>query len=143
MAKKAFVVDRAKLEAALNSAEVNGPLVNRSVLFNKAAILYNADNPPREITAAVIYLRVNEWGIELKTPVGKRGRVAGVNNPDAVVQTDKPNAIAKATLPKLLKAISDQCHECVGTANEIRKCSCKDSCSLWAYRPFQLIQIAA
>ena len=74
MAKVAFEVDKEKLEAAVKQVESNGPLGSRKVLDSAVAEAYNASNPPREITAAVVSLRLSAWNISLVTPLSKRGR---------------------------------------------------------------------
>lgn len=74
MAKTAFEVDRVKLTTAITAAELEGPLRNRSVLHEIVAEVYNKNTPPRPITAAVVGLRIKEWKLEVKTPIGKRGR---------------------------------------------------------------------
>ncbi len=74
MAKVPQAVDREKLVAAIRQAEANGPLENQTALFVRAAELYNRNSPPREIQGGVVRLRVIEWGIDVKTQPGKRGR---------------------------------------------------------------------
>ena len=76
--KKEFVVDRAKLVSAIRQAEAAGPLANRSVLHGEVARIYNAASPPREITEAVVGLRIKAWELDVTTPIGKKGRTAGV-----------------------------------------------------------------
>jgi hypothetical protein len=73
MAKKSILVDRQKLEAALNMAENNGPLSNLSELWSKATEIYNrtAEQP---ITHSVVALRVKEWNVVVKTQPGRKGR---------------------------------------------------------------------
>lgn len=78
MAKVAFIVDRAKLEQAVQTAESNGPISTRSELYKRVSDLYNNDSPPKVITSSVVALRLKDWNISLKTPVGKRGRPKSV-----------------------------------------------------------------
>ena len=82
MAKVPVSVDREKLVAAIRQAEANGPLENQTALFVRAAELYNRNSPPREISHSVVYLRIREWKIEIKTQPGKKGRQAGVKLSD-------------------------------------------------------------
>jgi len=77
MARKKKVIDRPKLEQAIKQAEKDGPLKNRGELWEAAADIYNGMDVPETLTHSVVYLRVKEWEIEVKTPVGKRGRAAG------------------------------------------------------------------
>ena len=65
--RRAIVVDRQKLEAAIEVAEADGPLKNHSKLYHAVAELYNGDNPPEAITPAVVMLRIREWGTIIKT----------------------------------------------------------------------------
>lgn len=69
-------INRKSLEQAIKQAEKDGPLTNRGELWKAAADIYNENNKEK-ITHSVVYLRVNEWEIEVKTPVGKRGRAGG------------------------------------------------------------------
>lgn len=78
MAKVAFIVDRAKLEKAVETAEGGGPVPTRSELYKRVSDLYNNDSPPKVITASVVALRLKDWNVNLKTPVGKRGRPKSV-----------------------------------------------------------------
>lgn len=80
MARTSVAVDRAKLIFSIAEVEKNGALVNRSVLHTKVAEYYNGvviDSP--KITPAIVGLRIKEWNINVTTPVGKRGRQAGVS----------------------------------------------------------------
>lgn len=77
MAKTAFPVDRKKLEASIVEAEAGGPLANRSALHIAVEGIYNLKEPPKQITSAVIGLRIKEWSLSCATPIGKRGRAKG------------------------------------------------------------------
>lgn len=77
MARTKKKIDRPKLEQAIKQAEKDGPLKNRGELWVAAANIYNDMDVPETLTHSVVYLRVKEWKIEVKTPVGKRGRAAG------------------------------------------------------------------
>jgi len=78
MAKKSLFVDRGKFESAIKVAEQSGPLANRSKLYAVVAEIYNkgkaADAPT--LTPSVVYLRIGEYKIAVKTPLGKKGRGA-------------------------------------------------------------------
>ncbi len=82
MAKLKRVVDRAVFETAISNVEANGALANRSVLNTAIEAEYNKLCPSAPITAPIVGLRLAEFGLlaTLKTPVGKRGRPAGVKN---------------------------------------------------------------
>lgn len=79
MARTSVNVDRAKLIFSISEIEKNGAQTNRSVLHSKVADYYNqiAINLPK-ITPAIVGLRIKEWKINVITPIGKRGRQAGV-----------------------------------------------------------------
>jgi hypothetical protein len=79
MAKKTVEVDRNKLELAIEKAEVNGPLGNLNLLWEAVTEFYNKSYPPTQITKSVVMLRVNQWGLQVKTKAGKKGRTAGVS----------------------------------------------------------------
>lgn len=70
-------VDREKLVTAICTAEANGPLANRDTLWKTVADLYNASAPEATITFSVVLGRVKKWGLEVKTPPGKKGRQPG------------------------------------------------------------------
>lgn len=72
--KKSIEVDREKFVKALRKAEEKGPLANRSALWEAIANIYNLDIVPVKISPSIAMLRVTGWGLEVKTPVGKRGR---------------------------------------------------------------------
>jgi hypothetical protein len=74
MARIKAEVDKAKLQAAINKAEANGPLANRLALWKAAIAIYNADGVPVQINTTVAYLRFVEMGLTCVTPVGKKGR---------------------------------------------------------------------
>ena len=86
MARTKIKIDRKKFNAAIKQAEKDGPLPNRSELYKTVAEIYNGMVPPQDretgrrnhISFSVVSLRVKEWEIKVKTPVGKRGRAAGV-----------------------------------------------------------------
>lgn len=74
--RKEIKISQTLLTKVIRDLEVNGPLPNQSLLFEKAAENYNAvkekDYP--DISKALVYLRVKAWGIEIQTKAGKRGR---------------------------------------------------------------------
>ena len=70
-------VNRARFIQVIVDVEKNGPLANRGVLFEAITKAYNLGTDPL-ITPAIVSGRVKEWNITLKTPLGKRGKAAGV-----------------------------------------------------------------
>lgn len=78
MAKTETPVGRAALVAAIQFCETNGPFANRSLLYSCVATQYNhAEQPRKHITPSIVLLRIRDWGLTVKTPMGKRGRAKG------------------------------------------------------------------
>ena len=75
--KPPTIVDKEKMVAALAAVEKDGPLGNRGLLYRAVADEYNRLGPPKEISFSVVMARLEDWKLELKTPMGRRGRVAG------------------------------------------------------------------
>lgn len=76
MGRPMIQVDQNSLTTIINRCEANKTYRNHSELFKDVASLYN-DQHKTTLTPAIIYLRVNEWGIVLKTEKGKKGRQKG------------------------------------------------------------------
>lgn len=75
MSRAVVPVDKAVLTSCVKEVEKSGPLANRSALYEAVALEYNRrQKPTKPLTHSVVYLRIVEWKIEVKTPVGKRGR---------------------------------------------------------------------
>lgn len=77
MARVAVNVNRQLLVSSINEAEKEGPLSNRITLANKVAEIYNTKVSTNFITHSIVTLRIKEWNLSVKTPVGKRGRTTG------------------------------------------------------------------
>jgi hypothetical protein len=73
----AIDVDRKKLAEALLFVEKDGPLVNQQAVWDAAAEVYNK-TAAKEIGGGTVRNRAMQWGIKVITPVGKRGRAAGI-----------------------------------------------------------------
>lgn len=166
MAKRATEVNRFKLEMALKTAEANGPLATRSLLWEKVAEIYNQTETP--ISVSVVMLRIQEWNLPLKTQPGKRG--AGPMTPERIAAmqaargTRVPRGEKFAADPKIQahfdelekntperfkllvlkirngsKSAAEKLH-CIQCGNyssaEIRECTVT-SCAKWAFRPYQ------
>jgi hypothetical protein len=163
MAKKSYEVDRTKLVAALRQAEIEGPLKNLDALWKAAETIYNANNPPRQITFSVIALRAKEWNLELKTKPGKRGRGSMTPEQIAAMQAgrgqrvpraekfkkfSKEFAAQRAEMPEskrglidraengsAMAAIAANCFNCSGqSSKEVRLCLVHN-CNLYHLRP--------
>lgn len=161
--KKSYEVDRQKLVAALNQAEADGPLRNLDALWKAAETIYNANNPPRQITFSVIALRAKEWKLDLKTKPGKRGRGSMTPEQIAAMQAgrgqrvpraekfkkfSKEFAAQRAEMPESKKGLIDRaengsamaaiaanCFNCAGqSSKEVRLCLVH-TCNLYHLRP--------
>lgn len=84
MARTAVKVDRVKLVAAINEVEKNGPCLTRSRLYDRVTREYNSSvsDFSLEITPSIVMLRIKEFNLTVKTPVGQRGRQSGVKMTD-------------------------------------------------------------
>lgn len=67
--KTSIEVDRPRLESILKDIEKDGPLANRTLLYNEIARRYSEGGT--SISASVVYLRIEDWKLECKTPKAK------------------------------------------------------------------------
>lgn len=75
MAKPKLNVDKMELASVIEMIEKDGPLTNRFLLHEAVANTEWAKNHPNKaVTPSVVFLRIDEFGIEPKTPKGRRGR---------------------------------------------------------------------
>lgn len=149
--KRPVQVDRGKLTRSIVEAEKEGPLPKQGDLWKKVAEIYG--DP--KVTASVVYLRVKEWNLAVKTTAAKKGRRlsgGGKRRPRA----EKMKAFSsnflkmkKETPPRFipLVVLSEQgsmraalklkCLDCMGFQTvEIKRCPVS-GCSLYPYRPYQ------
>lgn len=84
MARTAVKVDRVKLVSAINEVEKNGPCLTRSRLYDRVTREYNSSvsDFSLEITPSIVMLRIKEFNLTVKTPIGQRGRQSGVKMTD-------------------------------------------------------------
>ena len=161
MPRIATVVDKTRLVNVIAQAEANGPFTTRNELYEKSAELYGDG----KVSPSVVYLRIKEWGINVKTPIGKRGRKdMGGNHGIRVPRADKfkssvekKSALAalrtdvayfkdsKKYLPVVARvaegsmkaAVKLKCLDCCAyDKEEVKHCVCT-SCPLFLFRPFQ------
>jgi len=163
MAKKEYEVDRMKLVAALRQAEANGPLKNLDALWKAAEPIYNANNPPRPITFAVIALRAKAWNLELQTKPGKRGRGNMTPEQIAAMQAgrgkrvprsaklkvfaaefaaqraempeSKQGLIDRAEAGSVMAAVAANCFNCAGQQGKEVKMCLVWNCNMYPFRP--------
>lgn len=77
MARTKIKIDEAVLRSVIAECEQERAYTNRSMLFEDVASKYNTLTDTTILNAQLVYLRVNELQIELKTPKGKKGRAKG------------------------------------------------------------------
>lgn len=81
MGRKRIEISQEVLTGTIRDAESEQSFPSRSALF--AFIAEVLDVEPHTVAN-----RVREWNVDLKTPLGKRGRPAGVKTVKAVVSED-------------------------------------------------------
>ena len=97
MGRKTHEVNRECLIASITEAESNGPLENRSILAETVTKIYNAmDGVPRAITFSVVTLRIQQWGLDVKTPKGRRGRQSLTEEQKAAMKLARKSRVSKA-----------------------------------------------
>lgn len=77
MARTKIVFDEKLLRVVVKEVEASSVYTAHSTLFEDVSAAYNQRSAVGQLNPQVIRLRVQELGIELKTPKGKRGRSAG------------------------------------------------------------------
>lgn len=133
MARTAINVKQDLLEKCIQQAESEQEFKNQSQLWKKVAELYAADPEGLEISPSLVYLRVQEWNIEIKTTKGKKGKRTNSTSPNK----DKSLPIFSVSKADLRKAIINNCKNCAGNVRaEIANCNVT-SCALYEFRPYQ------
>lgn len=160
MARPAIVVDENKLRQIIGDCETKKQYTTRNELWQDVAAVYGA-------SPAWVYLRVEELGIPVKTPKGRKGRqkgekvATGVKIPRSV-KFEKNQEIVKSfgLLEQTIKqeqkgrflpifqrvkagsmkaAVKLKCLDCSNFQPiEIKNCPCTD-CPLYAFRPYQKV----
>jgi len=96
MGRRAIEVDRELLAAAVAKAEKGGPLATQKHLWMAVAENYNKNKGVAPIQYGVVMLRVQEWGIPIKTQPARKvtpREAAPEPEPEPVrVATDPPPA---------------------------------------------------
>ena len=163
--RKPIQVTSVQLQEAIRELErsqPDGKFPNRSALWTA---LENSEwaksREPRPLTGQVAMILAKHSGLEIQTPLGKRGREKGcgpVGNPGArrkkrmpedarialTVVTPKTlqGTLAKAINGSLKAAVKLHCLECSGgSKKEVALCGIK-RCSLWAFRPYKRVNDA-
>ncbi len=137
----------------------------RQPLWEAVALAYASQKQLASVSPVWVYLRVEELGLKVKTPKGKKGRVAG-SSPVIGERTTRGEKFAKDNgavaffarmegiikkeqkgrfLPLLEKArggsvkalVKLKCLDCANwQTNEVKHCQCLD-CPLLIIRPYQ------
>jgi hypothetical protein len=150
--RRTIVADRDKLIAALSAVENDGPLQTQAKLWAATSAAYNEmEDVPEKISPSVVFLRVKEWELSVKTePARKRGlsssptRTApqhtGDDALDSLLKTtpDKFRPLArKAAKGSRAAAVKLKCLDCSGYQKiEIKLCTVP-GCPLWMFRPYR------
>jgi len=77
MGRRTIEVNKELLTKCVTDAEVSQTFNTQNDLWKKVAELYNAANPPEQITFSVVCLRVSQWEIPYTTKSAKGRRKGG------------------------------------------------------------------
>lgn len=147
MGRKAIQIDKVDLERELIAAESSQTFPNHNQLFKFLGDKFNC-------ASIIVRNRILDYGLDIKTPKGKKGRQAGSvlgSTPrtrkgkasdyklalEMVFNRDGMEArVNKAAKGSLKSAVALKCFECAGfSKKEVRLCTCV-GCPLFAYRPW-------
>ena len=156
------VVSKDVLLNILHDIEKNGPLANRSLLWQ--AFDSHIDAIFHGITGSIARSRMEQWRIEPLTPKGRRGRQKGVvintgkrtsrkqkfeSSPKAMKafqnlrkNTDKEHLVIVDAIQNgsLKAAVKLHCIQCSGgSKSEVKQCGIT-SCPLWNFRPYKMAE---
>jgi len=144
-------VNKKELQNIINKLESEQTFINRNELFQAVADTDWAKGHSRPLTKSVVYLRVKEFGIQLKTPKGKKGNpnLNNTNREPKVLDSDlfkDLHGYVPSTYKNLVKriekgsktaAIKLKCLDCANyQPKEVKYCTVS-SCPLWPIRPYQ------
>lgn len=154
MPKTELQVDEKELRQAIKDAEDNNTFANHAELFSFVSQSDWAENhSPKPVTPSIVMLRVKKYGIELKTPKGKRGFPKGLkttrtrkkSNP-ASDNADLVESAPPEFKPMVLKILETNskvgrlklmCLQCVNwDRKEVKLCDIT-SCPLHPIRPYK------
>ncbi len=165
MGRTTIVFEQDKLTSAIASVEARETFPSRDAMFSKAIQSYKEEfgglNADR-LTNILVYQRVKQWNIPLKTAAGKKGRVAGVkveckqregipsSNKGIVallgqIKTDAPpemrgrlnDLVTRMQKGSLKAAIKLNCLSCANfQREEVKHCECFE-CPMHSLRPYK------
>lgn len=147
-------VDLNLLKQAIDIVEKNGPLKNRSILYQQICDYYNKNVIGPKITISIVLLRIQNLGLIVKTPKGERG--SGLKELHNLPKEKREIHIDSSYVIKLKKiypskyhkkcekaersrtaAIALKCLDCTAMQiKEIALCEIKE-CPLWIFRPYK------
>jgi hypothetical protein len=152
--RKPIPVEKAKLQEVIANLESASSFTSRNALWESVA---NTDYAKGiGLSSQVAMLKAKAFGLEIKTPLGKRGRSKGDGPvPNAgkrkgkrialeIVQEMKKEfhpslhkKIDRAAKGSMKAAIALKCIDCTaGSKKEVALCV-MTTCPLWGYRPYQ------
>lgn len=166
MGRAAIPVDKIKLQAAIDSCELKETFSKRQPLWEAVALSYASVMQIESVSPVWVYLRVEELGLKVKTPKGKKGRAAGSSPITGVVRTTRAEKFEASpvivnafdSLEKIIKKeqkgrfmpvferakkgsvkalVKLKCLDCANyQTTEVKLCPCTD-CPLYSIRPYQ------
>ena len=154
--RKAIPVSQAMLTKVIEEIEADGPLPNRSALWEK--VCAHPYCVAIGLKPQVAMLRAKSYeGLVIKTPLGKRGREKGCppvagggrkRKPMAKEVMDRLSHITPPTLQNDVKraaagsikaAVKLKCLDCCAySKKEVALCTIKE-CPLWHFRPYKRV----
>ena len=157
--RKPIVVNREELQMAIRALESMNTFTNRSQLWDAVEKSQWALGQPKPLSGQMAMLKAKEFNLEIKTPIGKRGREKGCGpipgggrrkrrfNEESIValkngipaeeRVKREKTINKAATGSLKAAVKLKCLDCTNwTPGEIATCQIQE-CSLWNYRPYK------
>lgn len=162
MPKTAVPVDKIALIHCIEDLEDRQTFPTQSALFKAVAAEYNETlQQSRPVTLSIVSSRVREWGIEVKTPKGKRGASLGGSKRQSKASKFAASAKVQRAIRKLrvstplrfhhlvdkiesgsrTAAVRLHCISCSGDiTQDVNTCAVED-CPLWAFRPYQKKQL--
>jgi hypothetical protein len=165
MGRSTIIFEQDKLVSAINAVESRQTFPSRDAMFKAAIESYKIEfgglNADR-LTNILVYQRVKQWNVPLKTTAGKKGRVAGTKmeikqrksiSSSSVgikalltqINTDAPpemrgrlnDLVAKMQNGSLKAAIKLNCLNCANyQREEVKHCECYE-CPLFSIRPYK------
>lgn len=157
--RKPIQLDKAEFQSVITLLENTNQFANRTLLWQAVeASEWAKSRLPRPLTAQVAMMKADEFGLEIKTTKGKRGRSKGEGpiagggrkkkffDVSQIVETIPPDmreglskTIQKAQSGSLKARIKLKCLECsVWQKGEVANCQVTD-CALFDVRPYKRV----